>query len=134
MSKEANLATVQALYAAFGKGDIPTVLAGLHPEVVWTNPGPEGFGYFGTHRGREAIAKNVFGFIGTELDVHQLAPTAFLADGDTVVVLLDMEATAVRTKKKYVQKVAHAWTFRSGVPVAFHDFQDNHAVVTALGA
>jgi ketosteroid isomerase-like protein len=132
MSKEANLAKVRALYAAFGKGDIATVLQGLHPDAVWNNPGPPEFAYFGTHRGRDAIAQNVFGFIGANLDIARMEPTEILANDDTVVVLLDMEASVRATGKRYEQKTAHVWTFVDGAVTAFHDFQDNHAVVTAL--
>jgi ketosteroid isomerase-like protein len=31
-----NIAFVQSLYAAFGRGDIKAVIAGLAPDVDWT--------------------------------------------------------------------------------------------------
>jgi ketosteroid isomerase-like protein len=32
----ANIAFVQSLYAAFGRGDIATIVNGLAPDVDWT--------------------------------------------------------------------------------------------------
>lgn len=132
LSQENNVAKVRSLYEAFGRGDIPAVLQGLHPKVVWVNPGPAEFRYFGVHEGREAIARNIFSFIGENLDIHELSPRELLASETTVVVLLDMDATVRGTGKRVVQKVAHVWTFVEGWPTRFHDFQDVHAVANAL--
>lgn len=132
MDQEANLRIVQDLYAAFGRGDIAAVLAGLSPDVTWVNPGPPDFPYFGTHRGAEQVARNIFAFIGEHLDIQLMNPTGLFAAGDRVVVLLHMEAVARKTGRKVVQEVVHAWTLRDGRCVHFHDYQDNAAVLAAL--
>ena len=31
----ANITTIQNLYAAFGRGDVATIIAGLTPDVDW---------------------------------------------------------------------------------------------------
>ena len=35
----ANIAHVQSLYAAFGRGDIATIIAGLTPDIDWQTVG-----------------------------------------------------------------------------------------------
>ncbi|MYQ44186.1 nuclear transport factor 2 family protein [Streptomyces sp. SID4985] len=50
---------VRRLYDALGRGDVPGVLAALHPEVIVDEPGQLPYG--GTHRGREAFARSVLG-------------------------------------------------------------------------
>lgn len=40
MSEAANLETIQAAYAAFGRGDIQALMALIDPQVEWDNPGP----------------------------------------------------------------------------------------------
>src|SRR5262249_22564297 len=132
MSKDANVAKVQALYEAFGRGDIDAVLNGIHPKIVWVNPGPNEFRYFGVHEGREAVARNVFAFIGENMDIHSLTPSEILASETTVVVLLDMDVTIRATSKRVVQKVAHVWTLVDGSPARFHDFQNNYAIANAM--
>ena len=132
MDQEANVRVVQDLYAAFGRGDIATVLAGLDPDITWVNPGPAEIPYFGTHRGPEAIARNVFAFLAEHVHIHVLTPTELFAKGERVVVLLHMESTARKTGRRVVQEVVHAWTLREGRTVHFHDYQDNAAVAAAL--
>jgi uncharacterized protein len=123
---------VEALYGAFARGDLQTVLETLDENVEWVNPGPEGIPCFGTHRGRDAVARNFFGFIGEQLEMRRFEPKSFLEDGNTVVVLLEQEATARRTGRSFTQSCAHVFTFRDGRVVRFQDFQNTHAVVAAL--
>jgi hypothetical protein len=132
MNQESNVRTVQALYAAFGRGDVPAVLEGMDPEITWVNPGPAELTYFGTHRGRNAVANNIFAFLGENVHISVLEPKDMIAGGDKVVVLLHMEATARKTGRRVVQEVAHVWTFKNGLCIHFHDFQDNAAVSAAL--
>jgi ketosteroid isomerase-like protein len=123
---------VQALYAAFGRGEIQTVLEALDPQIVWENPGPAEVRYFGTHRGPEAVLRNIFGFLQEFVDIKRLEPTRFLADDDKVVVLLQMELVTRPAGKQVAQEVAHVWTFKNGRVAHFHDFQNNAAVAAAL--
>lgn len=123
---------VKALYAAFGRGDVATVLGSLHPDILWVNPGPDRIAYFGEHRGRDAVARNVFGFLAENIDIRRLEPYAFLAEGERAVVLIKMEAVARRTGRGFAQDVAHVWMLSEGRPIRFHDFQNNYAIVEAL--
>ena len=132
MSAENNIRVVQSLYAAFGRGDVSAVLEALDPNVVWTNPGPAEYSYFGTHQGRDAVLRNVFMFLAENVEMHAFEPREFFASGDKVVVLLHMEATVRRTKRRFAQEIAHAFTLKDGRPVLFHDFQNNYAIAEAL--
>ena len=132
METDKHIATIQDLYAAFGRGDVPGLIERLDPDIVWENPGPSHIPYFGTHRGRQAVLKNIFEFVAASFDMQVFQPTDFLAGGDKVVVLIHMEAVLRPTGKKVVQDVAHVWTLKSGRPVHFHDHQDNSAVAGAI--
>ena len=133
MEAEKNIRQIQELYGVFGRGDIPGLIERLDPNIVWENPGPTHIPYFGTHRGRQSVLKNIFEFLGTNFEVRMFQPTHFLAEGDKVVVLIHMEAVLRPTGKKVVQDVAHVWTLQDGRPTHFHDFQDNSAVAAAIG-
>jgi ketosteroid isomerase-like protein len=134
MSHEGNIEKLQSVYASFACGNVSAIVAALDPEFVWTNPGPSAeFSYFGTHTGRNA-ALRVFQFIGDHLQMQKFEPYRFLADGDTVVVLIRQEAT-VRSSgraRSYAQTCAHVWTLKDGTPIALHDLQDTMVVVSAL--
>ena len=92
--EEINLQKTRELYSYFGAGNIPALLAALDPDIVWVNPGPSDFAYFGSHRGPEAVAR--------------------------------------KTGRRIVQDIAHAFTFREGRPVHFHDYQDTAQIAAAL--
>jgi ketosteroid isomerase-like protein len=132
MAQKNLIETVQELYAAFGRGDIPALIAGLDADITWVNPGPPGSPYFGTHKGHAGIGK-LFGFLGEHMDIQLVQPTAFMTDGRQVVVLLRMEMVARPTGQRVAQECAHVWTFKDGRPIHFHDFQNNSAVAAALG-
>lgn len=48
-----NLDILRGAYEAFARGDVPTVLAVLAPDISWTEA--EGFPYGGTYVGPEAV-------------------------------------------------------------------------------
>src|SRR6266576_3249520 len=54
----ANIAFVQSLYAAFGKGDIATIVAGMAPDVDWVvNGDRKDFPSFGSWKGQGEVQK-----------------------------------------------------------------------------
>jgi hypothetical protein len=57
MHEQANLQVVHQAYAAFGKGDVPGVLAILTEDVRWSTPGPpDVIPYAGLRTGHEQVA------------------------------------------------------------------------------
>src|SRR4051812_49666848 len=84
-----NIRTVQRIYEAFGRGDIPAILAELADDVVWeTYQGSAqdaGVPWLVRREGRDAVA----GFFAAleETDLHRLEPLNFLAGGDQVAVV-----------------------------------------------
>lgn len=106
-----NLAVIQNLYGAFGRGDIPAILGamrddvelepGLDREVApWIRPG----------RGK-AAAQGFFEAIGTYLRFERFEPVGFLAGGDRVVVLLREDIVVATTGKRIHEDPGiHLWT------------------------
>ena len=101
MTREQHLATVAATYAAFGAGDIPTVLDNFDPAVEWVNQGPDGIEYFGTKHGHEG-ALAVFGFLGANVDISVFDPHTFVADDERVVALVHVVGTVRSTGTTYL--------------------------------
>lgn len=82
---EQDVATVRSGYEAFDRGDIPGVLANLHEDAEWTEPGG-GKAPSGTFKGAEEISKNVFPAIGENFDEFVCTPENYDDRGDTIVV------------------------------------------------
>jgi ketosteroid isomerase-like protein len=134
MPEAENLALVQSIYAAFGRGDIAAVMAEFAPDVEWVNAGPAVAPYFGTHKGHAAVLENVFGYIGANLAIDVFEPTDFFANGDKVVVLLKMGATVKATGKRYDQVLAHVFTIAGGKVTHFRDIQNTGVIAEAMRA
>ncbi|WP_019008324.1 nuclear transport factor 2 family protein [Deinococcus aquatilis] len=106
MTGTGNLETIQALYEAFGRGDIPAVLATLDPQVEWTEA--EGGPYGGTFHGPDAVLQHVFMKLGTEWEGFTATPRELVSSGDTVVMLGEYTGTYRATGKSLRSPVAHA--------------------------
>ncbi|PYE53852.1 nuclear transport factor 2 family protein [Deinococcus yavapaiensis] len=122
--------TVQSLYDAFSRGDVPAVLGNLDPEVEWIEA--EGGPYPGTSRGPEAVLQNVFMKLGTEWDRFTVTPHQLVDDGETVVMLGEYSGTYKATGKSIRIPVAHAWTVRGGKITRFVQYTDTMLFQRAL--
>ena len=125
-----NLKLVQSVYDAFGKGDIPTVLGSLSPEVQWTEA--EGFPYGGTYVGPAAVLEGVFMRLGTEWEGFSAMPEEFIDGGETVVALGKYGGTYKATGKSFQANFAHVWKVREGQAVRFIQYVDTLVVHRAL--
>jgi ketosteroid isomerase-like protein len=118
---------VQAIYEAFGRGDVPSILEAVSDDVDWEYAGATDQVPWLVHRrGRAGVGK-FFEALGA-LDIKRFVPHTLLAAQDTVVALIELEAT-VKTTGKAIDnpEEIHVWHFdRAGKVVRFR-----HALDTA---
>ncbi|MEZ5977685.1 MAG: nuclear transport factor 2 family protein [Planctomycetota bacterium] len=122
--------TIQDVYAAFAKGDIPTVLGALAPDARWTEA--EGFPYAGTYVGPDAVLEGVFMRIGTEWDGFAAVPERLVAEGDTVVAIGEYSGTYKATGKRFAAPFVHVWDFEGDRVARFTQHTDTVVVGRAL--
>jgi uncharacterized protein len=116
---EGDLELIQSGYEAFGRGDIPGVLAILSDDIDWTVTEvlPQG----GQLHGKDDVA----GFFerlpsiweGLNIDVDD-----FCASGERVCVIGNGSGSVEGTQTGY--GFVHAWTVRDGKAVSFHEYAD----------
>ena len=88
MSAQENTKLVQDAYAAFGRGDVPALLAMMTDDVDWhaavgVGPNvPSG----GPRHGRDEVGK-FFKQVADSIDFKQFEPREFVAERDKVVAL-----------------------------------------------
>ena len=123
MSAE-NVKTVESLYEGFAKGDIPTVLAALDPQVEWWEA--ENFIYAdgNPYVGPEAVLQGVFMRIAMEWDGFAVTPKEVLDAGDTAVSQGIYSGRHKQTGKQARAQFAHFFTFRDGKIVKFQQYTD----------
>jgi uncharacterized protein len=128
-----NVETVQTIYEAFGRGDIPAILDRLAEDVEWDQEAP-GYGIpiYEPGTGREH-AKRFFERLG-ELEFNRFEPTNFLTGGNQVAVTIDIDVKVKSTGKTAKALEIHLWTFGDDGQVSrFFHCIDRHAFWLAYG-
>ena len=127
----ANKEILQGLYDAFAKGDVPTVLGAMDPNISWTEA--EGFMYGGHYTGPNAIVENIFMKFATEWEGFSVVPEQFIEGGDNVVALGNYSGKFLATGKSVKVPFAHVWTFGNGKITKFVQYTDTLKVARDLG-
>ena len=130
-----NVQFAKDIYAAFGRGDIPTVLAAFHPQIEWReaegNPYEPGGAAW---TGPQAILDKLFMRLGTEWDGFKVTVHKLHDAGDHVVMEGRYTGTFKTSKKSLDAQVCHVLGFQSGKLVKFQQYVDTrqlHSVMTA---
>ena len=119
-----NVDIVRSGYDAFGRGDIPGVLALFDPSIEWyvQEELPEG----GTYRGPEAVG-GFFASLPKNYDDLQVQPDQYLDAGDSVIVEGHHRGKINGTA--FEVGFAHVWTLRDGAAVRFREYADSGKLV-----
>ncbi len=121
-------------YAAFGRGDVPSILATLAPNCSWTHPGnPAIVPFAGTFEGPEAIGQKFFAVIPTAVEITEFLPSLVGEEGNTVVTSVEIKGKGLATGKPYANTVEMRWTFGdNGKVVRYEALVDPAALEAAL--
>ncbi len=128
----ANANTVREIYEAFGRGDVPAILAKLDENVEWEYGfAPNEVAWLQTRRGPQEVGK--FFESLAALEFHTFTPKAILAGEDVVLALIDISFTVKKTGKKFSEEdEVHVWRFNdAGKVVRFRHCADTNQHVQA---
>jgi len=130
MSEQQNIALIQSIYDAFGRGDISFILNQLTEDVEWTMEGPSIIPYAGNRNGTAEV-KRFFDALGTTQTNMKLTMEPLIAHGDRVFGLGHFAATVIATGKSYDSALGHFWTVRDGKISRFVDVVETASVADA---
>jgi len=105
--------TVQEVYGAFGRGDVPAILNVIADEVDWEFVGSPALPYAGRRRSRKEVA-DFFAAIPRADTIHSFEPREFIEAGEHVTVLGWEKSTAVDTGKEFESEWIHLFTVKGG--------------------
>lgn len=127
----ANVSTVKAIYAAFGKGDLQTVLDSLADNVMWEVIGPASdCTCYGPRQGKVAVAE--FFKMGSERhDYKAFEPREFFSSGDVVIVVGSQTLAIRTTKREFKSDWVHVIRVAQGKMVSFREFTDTASYLQA---
>jgi ketosteroid isomerase-like protein len=127
-----NADTVKEMYAAFGRGDVPTILSKLDDNVKWdTATVTPGVPWLAPRRGRD----NIPGFFEAlaPLEFTKFDPHTFFEDGDKVFAIVAIEAK--RNGKTYtIPNEGHLWKFNAAGKVVKYDHLTDTLTHTKMAA
>jgi ketosteroid isomerase-like protein len=125
-TEDQNTTTVRELYQAFGRGDVPAVLALVDEKATWANP--YGKGRFPGQWGKPCRGRNeilaFFQAINDAVEVRGFEPYELIAQRDKVVALINWNGVVRRTGQAYQVMLAHIWTLRDGRIVDYIGLDD----------
>jgi ketosteroid isomerase-like protein len=123
---------VQDAYAAFGRGDVQSILAVLDDEVVWK--GVYGAGPMvpmaGERRGKAAVGE-FFRLVAEHITFSMFEPREFVAGGGKVVALGRYKATT-SAGGSFESDFAMVFTLRNGKVSEFQEFTDTASLNAAF--
>jgi uncharacterized protein len=120
-----NVQFAKDIYAAFARGDIPTVLAGFHSEVQWReaegNPyQPDGAAWVGP----QVVLEKLFMRIGAEWEGFTVTVRALHDAGEHVVMEGRYTGTYKPSNRSVDAQVCHVLRFRDGKLFSFQQYVD----------
>ncbi len=119
MGAEENTETIQAVYRAFGRGDVPAVLDAVTNDVDWaTETSSTVAPWYGVRHGKDGVA-SFFEAFGSTMEVQEFNPYAFAANDSEVHTVVRCRATNRTTGKTIDHDLHHFFRFRDG-KIAFY--------------
>ena len=108
-----NAQTVQDIYEAFGRGDVPAVLERLAEDVQWESWGDNtaqqaGVPWFEAQQGREGVSR-FFELVGS-WEIREFSVLAIMEGGNKVAAEIVMDAVPAGGEP-YRDEEMHLWDF-----------------------
>ena len=121
------------VYAAFGRGDIPAVLAEFHPEIEWReaegNPyKPDGAAWVGP----QAVLEQLFMRLGSEWEAFTVTVRTLHDAGEHVVMEGRYTGLYKPSAKSVDAQVCHVLRFRGGKLLSFQQYVDTGQLQTVM--
>jgi len=119
-----NKKTIEGMYEAFGRGDIPVIIGALDPDVEWWEA--ENFIYADNNPyiGPQAVLEGVFARIGNEWEWFTVTPDEVLDAGESIVGRGYYAGKYRQTGREVRAQFAHVFSFRNGKVVKFQQYTD----------
>jgi ketosteroid isomerase-like protein len=131
MNEQDNVATIQRMFEAFGRGDIESIIGNCTEDCEFHSIGPATVPYYGIHKGKDAIRNHYFAAMMSTQSDQNLAVERFVAQGDTVVALGRYSAAVKATGKTMESPVALIFDLREGKVRRFEVMGDTAAAQAA---
>lgn len=129
-----NLQIVEAIYKGFAAGDMEAILENMSEDMVWLHPGnPEQIPFAGKFEGKAGV-QQFFETAFARIAVQEQKIFSFEASGDKVFVVGFEHMRVKDTGEDYKSNWIHMYTLADGRVIAFEEFIDTAALVSAFSS
>jgi ketosteroid isomerase-like protein len=123
-----NISLVQSLYAAFGRGDIATLVGAVTPDAHWEINGRRtDHPLMGVRRGPQGV-QEFFTTLPQIQTPTAFSPQQFFASEDKVFVVGHYAWSFVNSGKSAASDWLHMFTIKDGKVAVFREFTDTAAI------
>ena len=128
-----NASVVNEMYAAFAKGDIPSVLENLDQNVIWNEAEGNSYADGNPYVGPDAVLNGVFKRVGDDYEYFNLEDIQ-LHEMANNQILANMRYKGKLKKNGAVidAQAAHLWTFKDGKAIGFQQYVDTKQLNEAI--
>ncbi|MEZ4837789.1 ester cyclase [Flavobacterium sp.] len=132
VSNPENVTTIDNLYKAFTRGDVPAVLGAMDANIVWYEAEGNKFADGNPYKGPEAILNGVFARVLAEHEYFNLDKIQLHEMANNKVLATLRYKAKHKNGNEYNAQVAHFWTLKEGKIIAFQQFVDTKKLDDAM--
>jgi ketosteroid isomerase-like protein len=131
MREAQNTKIVQDAYAAFGRGDVATLVDFFDEAIMWQPVIGAGTHVptAGERRGKASVGE-FFKIVSETVSFERFEPREYVAQGDKVVAL-GHYAAKTPTGRRFESPFVMVFTLKNGKVTAFQEFSDSAAINAA---
>ena len=112
---------VEEMFAAFGRGDIDTLLESVHPESRWTYIGANPRTTKSEFSGKDAVRKFFEGIL-KRLDMSAFNTDEYIVEGETVVIFGSETGTVRASGEHFHNEWSQKYVVRDGLIVEMREY------------
>jgi uncharacterized protein len=132
MRERDNVELVQSIYSAFARGDMKSVLAPFADASNFQHPMPQSiWPWAGSRSGRQGLAEFFTG-VSETLEYERLEPRQFIAQDDSVAVVLSERTRVKATGMFFEISEVHLFKLKNGKVAQLTIFEDTAPIIAAL--
>jgi ketosteroid isomerase-like protein len=129
---DAKIQTVQAIYEAFGRGDVAAILDRLTDDVDWASePESKVAPWHGVHKGKGEVPK-FFEVLGATIEVTEFTPLAFTSNETDVMAVIRFAMRIPATGKQGAMDLHHWFQFTPDGKVKRYRGTEDTALTASL--
>ena len=134
MGTQDNKELIRKILAEIVQGNVESLFESISDEVVWEFPNPDNkLAIREVYKGRDGTTQ-LLEDLGALSEITVFEPLEFIAEGETVVVIVHEESRAKSTGEQFEQDMVQVWTIRDGKITRCRVFEDTYSAVKVFAS